>query len=148
MKITQLLSSQKKLGQLITKFPFPELDKIHFDKWSLITLLAHIANWNNILGKNIEDMLNGSIPTHYGSVSATNQALEKQAKNYKYSEVTDSLHKSETYVSKLYSQLPKEMVNKPLWQGKNSTPESLYRILVHHYEEHILQIARILEKLG
>jgi len=147
--IREFIESRRELLEIIECFPVTRRELILFGEWSLKDMIVHFSGWASYQIKTLEqfkDSIEPKIPQNLKT--SINKDLIQERAFLSWDKVyNDFLRTSQLLINK-YEGLPKELWEKKIWNGKETTPKEFIQIEINHYKNtHGPQIKTILKKI-
>ncbi len=137
---------QKRVKDLVDRYPPEKREQIIFDKWSLKDVLAHLNHWMVHDVDCLEHLLRDEEPFWEPDLEEFNRRGIDARKDKSWEELYLEFNRLAEKISLLYEQLPKGLQNKRFWMNRNETPIKFLEENISHWEgEHIPSLESNLE---
>ncbi len=136
----------KKLDNLIQKFPSERREEVVFDKWSLKNVVSHLNHWMVHDLDCLNALRDNKVPYWEPDIEEFNRKGVEARSNNNWEQVYSEFVELKNKLLNLYKEIPEDLRNKKIWPNKNETPEKFLKEDIKHWrDEHIFGLNKFFD---
>jgi uncharacterized damage-inducible protein DinB len=145
--LKEFIEAREKLIKAINKFPSNKRNEILFGTWNLKDVVAHFCAWDIFFTNTIKQLKNNKPVPYWDNINNFNEKEVSKRESLSWELVySEFINAGKDFVDE-YSNIPKELENKIIWNNKKYTPKKLLEVNIHHYQKaQLKEILKLLKK--